>query len=280
VNRTETSSPFNGTELPQRGPVDAPSSAGAAGHVLSGAASAAAFEESRHASQVAATGAAPGTVAGRSDSRTAEHAPGSQTDISDSPLPAPPPVAATELGGTPPPRSAEAAPALPADIGQGVSLRDAAEPVASRSAEPAASSSTTTAQQLPESDPRRNIADQLVANVRSTPSGAIEIRLSPEELGHVRVDMRMTEAGLTVVVDADRSDTLDLMRRSADFLARELRDAGFDAVTLAFGSGTSHRDGRQPAPLSYGDDDGAAALRPPETAAGQRPGEGRLDLRL
>jgi hypothetical protein len=122
--------------------------------------------------------------------------------------------------------------------------------------------------------------DQLVASVRATAGGTIEIRLAPEELGQVRLDIRLTDGGLTVVVDADRSESLDLMRRSADLLARELRDAGFGSINLAFGSGTPHRDDRPNGPVTYAERDGAPAPPPPQTAAGRGPAATRLDIRL
>jgi hypothetical protein len=53
-----------------------------------------------------------------------------------------------------------------------------------------------------------------------------------------------TEGALTVHLSADRSNTLDLLRRHSDTLARELRDIGYGNVSFEFGS-DSAPDGHQ-----------------------------------
>lgn len=66
--------------------------------------------------------------------------------------------------------------------------------------------------------------------------GAItELRLAPEELGHVRIDMRHEGDRLVMTVLAERQDTLDLLRRHAGELAAELRAAGHSGLDLSFG---------------------------------------------
>ncbi len=193
--------------------------------------------------------------------------------------PARPPAPGIEPGASLSPRPADA-PAPPAETGPGPAFRDPAEPLGPRAGEPAAPGPAAAAHRAPEPDPRPAIVEQLLASVRTTAGGTIEVRLSPEELGHVRLDIRMTDGGLTVVVDADRAETLDLMRRSADLLARELRDAGFGATNLAFGSGSSQRDDRPSAPPPDDESRDLRAPPAPDAVQTRRTATDRLDIRL
>lgn len=82
-------------------------------------------------------------------------------------------------------------------------------------------------------------ARQVIAAIRTDVKGdAIEVRLDPPELGRVRIHFTMDRPdSVTAIVTADRSDTLDTMRRHASDLARELSRAGFANVELEFKSG-------------------------------------------
>lgn len=87
-------------------------------------------------------------------------------------------------------------------------------------------------------------AVQSVAHaIRHMEGGSVEIALSPEELGHVRLLLRdHTTATPTVTLHADRAETLDLMRRHIDILAQDLRDMGYRDVSFSFGGQTQHGD--------------------------------------
>jgi hypothetical protein len=89
----------------------------------------------------------------------------------------------------------------------------------------------------------RGAAAQIAEAVRTPFDGSVEVRLSPEELGRVRVTMVPGEAGLVVHLVAERPETLDLLRRHADLLAHDLRDAGYEGLEFSFG-----REGRQERP--------------------------------
>jgi flagellar hook-length control protein FliK len=65
----------------------------------------------------------------------------------------------------------------------------------------------------------------------------VDVTLSPEELGRVRMSITAGEGGVVLQVLAERPETLELMRRHADLLARELANLGFGSVDLAFGQG-------------------------------------------
>lgn len=99
---------------------------------------------------------------------------------------------------------------------------------------------------------------QIVVALAMSNDGQIELRLDPEELGPVRLSLVSVEGSITVHLQAERSDTLDLLRRHADLLARELRDIGYGDVEFRFGSGTSS-DG-QPTPHSYSEPEAADDL--------------------
>lgn len=69
----------------------------------------------------------------------------------------------------------------------------------------------------------------------NTPTDRVEVILSPEELGRVQMDFRADGDGMRVFLTAERPETLDLLRRHADQLASELRQAGYSGASLSFG---------------------------------------------
>lgn len=118
----------------------------------------------------------------------------------------------------------------------------------------------------------RQIAE--VANRMS--DGGVELRLSPEELGTVRMQFVTTEQGLTVNIQADRPETLDLIRKNIDQLARDLADSGFENAGFSFGD-----DGSQGHQNQFGSQGGdpvaeeVAVVKPQQIA----PQDG-LDIRV
>lgn len=83
-------------------------------------------------------------------------------------------------------------------------------------------------------DPAPVLAQVTQATAEAAP-GVTDLRLSPEELGSVRIELRTEGDRVTVAISAERQDTLDLMRRHADRLAGDLRAAGFAQLDLSFG---------------------------------------------
>lgn len=121
---------------------------------------------------------------------------------------------------------------------------------------------------------------QIVAAILSTGSGRTEILLDPQDLGRVRLSLEGNEAGLVVTVVAERAETADLLRRNADLLLAEFRDAGYANLSFSF---ADRGQGADPWPESDELQDGPTLLTDAATATQSlRPltGTATLDLRL
>ncbi|MFN3144263.1 MAG: flagellar hook-length control protein FliK [Paracoccaceae bacterium] len=132
----------------------------------------------------------------------------------------------------------------------------------------------------------RHVARQLAEALVPRPDGPVELRLNPEELGHVRITLSGDDGSMIVLVHADREDTAALMRRNADLLQQELRAAGYPDANLSFSSGDTPGQDRgapprspEPAPtaLAAARDHGVAIPGPAPSPGTARD---RLDLRL
>lgn len=116
----------------------------------------------------------------------------------------------------------------------------------------------------------------------TTAEGVTEIALSPEELGRVQISVSGQDKPL-IVITAERPETLELLRRNADLLAAELREAGLEGGALSF------RDGPPPEPhrlLRETARDGTEAAAIPAIPlaiaqeAGRLAAQRRIDIRL
>ena len=115
-----------------------------------------------------------------------------------------------------------------------------------------------------------------------TAAGVTEIALSPEELGRVQISVSGHDKPL-VVITAERPETLELLRRNADLLGAELREAGLEGGALSF------RDGPPPEPqrlLRETAEDGTETTAIPviplaiAQEAGRLAAQRRIDIRL
>lgn len=146
------------------------------------------------------------------------------------------------------------------------------EPTAPGAADPSASPSP----QVPALGP------QLAEAVARFPDRPVELTLSPEELGRVRLTLSTSDAGLVLTVSAERPETLDLMRRNIDQLARDFREIGFSDLSFSF----TQQDRRPQAdPQAVLSPDpvppGPAPAASPVAPAPHRPAAlGGLDLRI
>lgn len=85
-----------------------------------------------------------------------------------------------------------------------------------------------------------SVLRQVIDGVTTAPGtgdDVIELQLRPEELGHLRFRMVQGEHGLLFSISADRPETLDLLRRHVDQLARSLSDLGYGGASFSFGEG-------------------------------------------
>ncbi|MEO8240663.1 MAG: flagellar hook-length control protein FliK [bacterium] len=80
------------------------------------------------------------------------------------------------------------------------------------------------------------------AATRASRGDKVEIVLDPAELGKVRFELTTVNDRVQVNLSVERGETLDLLRRNADSLRAEFRDAGFDGSSLNF----SHWNQRSP----------------------------------
>lgn len=97
----------------------------------------------------------------------------------------------------------------------------------------------------------------LSATTAATQSGSVDVSLYPEELGRVRLFFAPAELGLTVLVQAERSETLDMLRRNIELLGDDLRRQGFGDVAFEFGGQGNGQQGHA-APTTS--DDAPSAL--------------------
>ncbi|MBN8185070.1 flagellar hook-length control protein FliK [Salipiger thiooxidans] len=85
-----------------------------------------------------------------------------------------------------------------------------------------------------------SVLRQMIEGITTAPGtgdDVIELQLRPEELGHLRFRMVQGEHGLLLSISADRPETLDLLRRHVDQLARSLSDLGYGGASFSFGEG-------------------------------------------
>jgi flagellar hook-length control protein FliK len=84
-------------------------------------------------------------------------------------------------------------------------------------------------------DTPRLVAMQIAEVVRASGERAVELRLQPEELGRVQLTMSQDATGtLTVSLNVERPETLDLLRRNIDLLSADLHDLGYESIDFSF----------------------------------------------
>ncbi len=91
---------------------------------------------------------------------------------------------------------------------------------------------------------------QLAEAIIGAEDGQVELQLEPEELGRVSFNVKHSDQGITLHITADRPETLELLRRHAEQLARYLQEHGYQNSSFSFAGG---RSGRQSAPQKLRD---------------------------
>jgi hypothetical protein len=127
----------------------------------------------------------------------------------------------------------------------------------------------------------KTLPAQIAAALAARVERPVDLQIVTDELGRLHLGLLLEGTQLHVSLQADRGETLDLLRRNADLLLEELRAAGFTGATLSFGDGRGKRDHPAPPPL---DAPAAAAApvapmpQPTSASLGVAAGAG-LDLR-
>ena len=183
--------------------------------------------------------------------------------------PSPDSVAPSDLA---PPESLEAAEGLEAAV----------EVVLHQGREVRAEMRGTAAVHPPHPTAPHEVTRQIADAVRNSDETRFEITLTPEELGKVRLVISPGERP-SVAVYAENRETLDLLRRNADLLDRELRDAGLGGAALSFGQGTAQDGNPRHSGTSFSGHD-AGSVRTEDSPQGPRPSQGitlrQVDIRI
>jgi len=105
---------------------------------------------------------------------------------------------------------------------------------------PVSTSSTTTAHPM-----QRSVNAPIVQQIlRQLPTTEIvkpqqyEIELSPRELGHVKITMVPTEANMNILINCERDETSNLLRRNLNELTHDMHEIGYANVDIEFGQGS------------------------------------------
>jgi flagellar hook-length control protein FliK len=103
----------------------------------------------------------------------------------------------------------------------------------------ATSATGSLAQTLARTETPAAIGRQMAEALQKLADRPVEVSLNPRELGRVRMSIAAAEAGITVSVVVERPETLDLMRRNIDQLAREFQSIGYENINFSFAQGQS-----------------------------------------
>lgn len=83
----------------------------------------------------------------------------------------------------------------------------------------------------------RLVAAQLAEAFASKGEQKVEVSLNPQELGHVKMRVVASETGITMIIQTERPETADLMRRHIHELAEEFRRMGYEDISFEFSGG-------------------------------------------
>ena len=83
----------------------------------------------------------------------------------------------------------------------------------------------------------RMIAAQIAEAFAAKGEQKMEVSLNPQELGHVKMRVVTSETGITMIIQTERPETGDLMRRHINELAEEFRRMGYEDISFEFSGG-------------------------------------------
>jgi hypothetical protein len=96
-----------------------------------------------------------------------------------------------------------------------------------------------------------NLHSQLLTHAPSALQRQVEVLLAPEELGHVKFQIRHIGDSVSVFLSAERPETMDMLRRNGEDLLREFRQAGFAGASLDFGQWGQQQQPSQQPPAAF-----------------------------
>nr|WP_269430455.1 flagellar hook-length control protein FliK [Pseudorhodobacter ferrugineus] len=64
---------------------------------------------------------------------------------------------------------------------------------------------------------------------------SLELFMAPEELGKLRIFMTPDGDKIRIVIQAERPETMELLRRNSDSFSADLRQSGFGGASFSFG---------------------------------------------
>lgn len=111
----------------------------------------------------------------------------------------------------------------------------------------------------------------------------LQVSLHPIELGKVRILFSATDGGTQINFIVERSETLELMRRYAQNLMKDLEKMGLENLSLGFSSNRDHKPQNRPDYVlqgTLGFQEGEATLSKPEEIRAIGSSIGSVDIRV
>lgn len=135
----------------------------------------------------------------------------------------------------------------------------------------------------PPLDPQQVIR-QVGEKLADKQEGMVEITLSPEELGKVRLVISVGEKPAVTVI-ADRPETYDLLRRNVGSLDKELQGAGIFGADISFTGGNENRNAQagssaRSTGIAWSDDENMSHAGRTHSARPAPMTDRRIDIRI
>lgn len=112
----------------------------------------------------------------------------------------------------------------------------------------------------------RMVAAQLAEAFAAKGEQKVEVSLNPQELGHVRMRVVAGDTGITMIIQTERPETGDLMRRHIHELAEEFRRMGYEDISFEFSGGQTDGQSANDADGGAGPSAGGAGPRSTDAA--------------
>ncbi|SEN69878.1 hook-length control protein FliK [Pseudorhodobacter antarcticus] len=126
------------------------------------------------------------------------------------------------------------------------------------------------------------LATQLKDHVKLGKPGLVELSLTPQELGQIKLLLTPDGDKIRIVIHAERPETMDLMRRNAESFITDLRQSGFSNPSLSFANWGDAPKGDQRQQNTENSQSQSAPFAAPKSITPQNivPPRNGLDLRV